>query len=96
MTAMGSFLRGEHHVASFREERDRFGTFKLAEFKGTKLILFVKGCTAPPHASSAMRPFDIAIRTIIEFINITDINERFKFQGAAVAVIAACILDPLI
>jgi hypothetical protein len=46
MTAMGSFLRGENHVTSFREKRDRFGTFKLAEFKGTELIFLVKGCTA--------------------------------------------------
>ena len=75
MAAMGSFLRGENHVASFREKRDRFGTFKLAEFKGTELISLVKGCTAPPHASSAMGPFDIAIGTIIKFIDIADVNE---------------------
>ena len=75
MTAMGSFLRGENHVARFREKRDRFAPFKLAEFKGTELIFFVISCTAPPHTSSAMGPFDIAIGTIIKFIDIADVNE---------------------
>ena len=91
MTAVGSALAGDHHVTGVGEHREGLLVSQLTEFKGTEFVAPVVASTSPPQPPPSLRARYKAIGSIVEISNISEIDEGFKLERSAVAVIAACV-----
>ena len=96
MSAVCSPLAGQHHVPCIGEERDGLFTLQLTEFKGAKIAASVVTRAPPPEPAPSLGARNKAIGTIIQILDIREIDEGFELQRAAVTVIAARIAHTMI